>query len=95
LFSVCDVLSLVHPTAAIVATIRVAVIFPLRVMWPPLCGRPLHRGRSFDSHKRKRVANRMQAGRRALNAMDRNELRVQLEIDDASEGRAGRVRPDT
>jgi hypothetical protein len=35
LLSVCDVLSLVHPTAAIAAASRVAVIFPLRVMWPP------------------------------------------------------------
>jgi len=47
LFSVWDVLSLAQPTAAIAATSRVAVIFPLRVMWPPLGDWPLYRGRSL------------------------------------------------
>jgi hypothetical protein len=95
LFSVCDDLSLVQPTAAIAATIRVVVIFPLRVMWPPRCGRPLHRGRSFEIHKRTGVAKRQQAGRSAFNGMDRNGLRVQREFDHATEEVSGRVRPDT
>src|SRR6185295_8877071 len=45
---VCDVLSVEQP-AAIAATSRAAVIFPLRVIWPPLCSRPLYRGRSDAS----------------------------------------------
>jgi hypothetical protein len=58
-------------------------------------GRPLHRGRSFEIHKRKRVAKRKQKARSDFNGMERNGLRVQRGFDDAKEDSAGRVQQDT
>jgi hypothetical protein len=87
LFSVWDVLSLVQPTAAIVAASRVAEIFPLRVMWPPrLVGRFI----AVDHLKAINACGWPIGGKRE-NAMG-CEFNLDLLI---VKRRVGRVRPDT